>query len=221
MKKNKQTIISFVISIIGALASIIGIIISIQGTNPDSNRSFFEWIKSLIDFQTAAGWASILGLPIAFIFGAYGVYSAKKSNKELQRIKEELEKQKNEGKNPSDSDITIPEETPASQKGNLIDITSIQRFDTDTIVVNLDYKGSSWTKNLTVEVSENDMCSLINHDEFPQEKRKGSSFVVKLKRHKYNDDTRFSVKWNDCDGDHEKVKIIAFEKGIEIIPQKQ
>ena len=219
MKKNKLEIISSVISMVAAVTSIIGLIISNQGTNPDSDRSFFEWIKSLIDFQTAAGWASILGIPIALIFGAYSVYSAKKSDKELQRIKEKLEKQKNKGKNPSDSDITIPEETPASKKGNLIDITSIQRFDTDTIVVNLEYKGPpSIAEKLVVIVSKDDMCSLENSDDFPQDVNKDSSFVVKLHRHLYNDTTRFSVLWKDWQGKHEEVKEIAFEKRIEIKP---
>lgn len=157
--------------------------------------------------MSGLGWTilgTIAGLLGLFATLFFGIRSKKKHD--------------TNNKHQDDQSNPLPEESDDKVvNDDKIVITSIQRFDTDTLVVNLEYKGvSSWAKNLTVKVSKNDMCRLENSDDFPKEVRKDGSFVVKLSRYKFNDDTRFSVVWDDWDGNHDEVKTIDFNKCIEI-----
>ncbi len=169
-------------------------------------------------FDKISGTASILSFFLSFIF-RFLDKRGKRKEEEERREKEEAEK-KNKGIKLSDINFTIPEKTPANQKGNLIIITTIEHFDNQTVVVNLEYKGSSLTaKNIHVRISEYDICRIQNADSFPIEQvGKDKTFVVRLERRCYNAErnTRFSIDWEDDDGQHTEVKAIDFEKGIEV-----
>lgn len=222
MNKKEESTTSIVIFIVFLAITTIAILIRthviiLPEPNPDGDRDFFDLFKNWLDFQTLAGWFSIIGLPATLFFGFYSIYIAKKSK--AQSLKTNDGAEKNESKKDEETITTGSHgDDGRSQRKKYINVTSIEYLDDRTMVVNLEYRGSSsWAKQLTIIVSEDDICRLMDSQSYPQDVKLGGSFVVKLDRRGLSKDiTRFSVKWNDLEGTHEEVKEIDFKTGMEI-----
>lgn len=222
MSKKEESITSIVLFIVLLAITTIAILIRthviiIPDPNPDGDRSFFDLFKNQLDFQTLAEWASILGLPSTLFFGFYAIYTAKKSKEQSLNTNDGAGKIKSKKDEGTIAPSNQGDDGLSQSKKNII-VTSIEHLDKRTMVVNLKYKGSSdWAKQLAINVSENDICSLMDPLSYPQDVKQDSSFVVKLDRHGLsNDITKFSVRWKDQEGTHEEVKEIDFETGVEI-----